>query len=348
MVSRGNVGGASTIGLEIAESGTRLATYVETPDGSRLLHQRLERPASPAETLPLLGDLIRRTVSDLVPSSLGSQRPQPPLRIGIAFWGRVDRDQQRVLQLRQNAGWSGFPLARALTEALSGTGPNTTEAVSLTLETAVNASAWHEYSHGGLSPISITLLYIHLGREVSAAVIKNGQFLIRHSETEEQFGHSTVTDSRFVCRCGGYGHLASVASAQSLVRLMIGRASDDDTSLGAILALTKGRAEALTAAQVITLAADGDAIAGNIVAQALDALALAIANAALLLSPQVVVIGGSVAECGETFLAPLRERLVRLLNNTVPLPEVRRSLPGHSASLQGAHDLVSMTHVTTP
>ena len=320
--------GEQTIGLEIAESGTRISAYLEAgSDGSRHRRRRLIAPPTPDELLPLCRDLILRTIYNVAPNEdTPGDSSLPPLRLGVAFWGLLDRDTGTVRRLRQNPPWSGFALEAALSDRF---GP------VIALETAINAAAWGESKAGREG----TLLYVHLGREVSAAIVQDGRLLVRHGAGEEQFGHVTVAPTGPRCSCGGYGHLTPIASAGSLVRDMIGRSADDEESHRAVLEITARRAEALTAVQVVQLAVAGNAIAADILSTAEDALALALANAALLLSPTTIVIGGPLTEAGEAFLQPLHARLAMILSSNVSMPSLRLATREPFASLKGAYTL---------
>jgi glucokinase len=338
--------GLPLLGLEIGESGTYFAAYRETTSGPIRRRRRSHAPAGPEEALSLIRDLLVRTIYDLSPEDQDTDYSLPPVRLGIAFWGQLDRDRRTVLMLRQNDSWSGFPLADALAAAILG--PSSSIAA---VETAINAAAWYEAARlevsgqvggpvkGTSSSRRGTLLYVHIGREVSAATVQDGRLLVRHSESEDQFGHSTVAADGPRCRCGGYGHLTPIASAGALVRHMIGRGSDDDQTLAAVLQITGGRAEALTAPQVVELATGGNPIAAKILTAAQDALSLAIANAVLLLSPDEIVIGGSLTIAGGTFLQPLRARLALLLGDSAPVPTVRMGRLEHMSVLKGAFAL---------
>jgi glucokinase len=344
--------GLPLVGLEIGESGTYFAAYCETTSGPIRRRRRSSAPAGPEEALALIRDLLVRTIYDLSPEEQSTDYSLPPVRLGIAFWGQLDRDRRTVLMLRQNASWSGFPLADALAAAILR--PSSSIAA---VETAINAAAWYEAAGLEVSsqegdPVKVgdpvkgtsrssrgTLLYVHIGREVSAATVQDGQLLVRHCGSEDQFGHSTVAADGPRCRCGGYGHLTPIASAGALVRAMIGRGSDDDQTLATVLQITGGRAEALTAPQVVELATGGNPIAAEILTVAQDALSLAIANAVLLLSPDEIVIGGSLTFAGETFLQPLRARLSLLLGDNAPVPTVRMGRLEHMSVLKGAFAL---------
>jgi glucokinase len=334
------------LGLEIGESGTYFAVHRETASGPIRRKRRSRVPAGPEEALALIRDLLVRAIYDLSPEEQSAGRLLPPLRLGIAFWGQLDRDRQMVLQLHQNKSWSGFPLADAL--ATSVLAPSSTIAA---LETAINAAAWSESAdletsgpadgpvEGASSRGWSTLLYVHIGREVSAATVQDRRLLVRHSQSEEQFGHTTVAADGPRCRCGSYGHLTAIASAGALVRSMIGRGSDDDQSFAAVLQMTGGRAEALTAPQVVELATGGNAIAADILTVAQDALSLAISNALLILAPDEIVIGGPLSVSGEAFLRPVRDRLALLLGASAPVPTMRMGRHEPFSVLRGAYIL---------
>jgi glucokinase len=320
----------AVVGLEIAESATAISAYVETDRVSQRKRLRLSQPPTPDVALARIHDLILRALSDAPAVETPPESPLPPLRLGVAFWGRLDRDRGAVRELRQNPSWNDFPLAETLSARYGG---------PVALETAVNAAAWGEEAERAGGVAAGSLLYLHVGREISAAAVQDGHLLVRHDAVEERFGHSTVAVSGPRCRCGGYGHLTPVASAQSLVRSMIGRAVEDEESYRVMLEITGGRAEALTAPQVVQLATAGNAVAADIVAIALDALALALSNAVLLLSSSAVIIGGPLTEAGETFLAPLRARMVTLLGDSMPLPSLSMATLEPYSSLRGAHAL---------
>jgi predicted NBD/HSP70 family sugar kinase len=78
----------------------------------------------------------------------------------------------------------------------------------------------------------------------------------------------------------------------------------------------------------------GDPVAAEVFERTLDRLAVAIANAVLVVDPSTVVIGGGgPAEAGDRMLEPLRDRLEKLL---VAVPTIVLSRLGSDAALIGA------------
>jgi glucokinase len=64
-----------------------------------------------------------------------------------------------------------------------------------------------------------------------------------------------------------------------------------------------------TSEDVFAAAANGDALAQQIVQETAEYLAHGIGNAVSLLNPQMVILGGGVSEVGDILLNPVRERV---------------------------------------
>ncbi|WP_246266780.1 ROK family protein [Nonomuraea typhae] len=128
-----------------------------------------------------------------------------------------------------------------------------------------------------------------------------------------QIGHIPVYPDGLPCRCGQRGCLSVYASAVAIAR----------------------RCGAASAADVVTRVRAGEPEASRVWGAAMDALALALATATLLLDPEVIVIGGGLSLAGQTLLDPLRERLTARLAFR-PAPELATSRLGVQAGLLGA------------
>jgi glucokinase len=122
---------------------------------------------------------------------------------------------------------------------------------------------------------------------------------------------------------------------------MIGHASASDESTAAMLRVSGGRAEAMSAAQVVKLAVAGDPAAQSVVQDAVEALADALAALSLMLDPGCIVIGGPLALADGYYFQALDKRLRDRLGDRTLLPTV---VPGQlepNAALIGAGILAS-------
>lgn len=311
---------ALRIGVEIAQSATRV-TLIAAPDTSgsnRRWHARFTAPPAPDELIAELRSLAARARADLA----WPDGDAPA--VGVAFWSAVDAERGIVRDERLGPEWPGFPLAARLGEALR---------APVRLETCTAAAALAEWRQGA-GRGSRALLYVHNGRAITSAVVVDGALVRGAAGAGGMLGHMRIAPDGVRCACGGRGHLDPVASAQALVRTMIGRAADSDESTAAMLAISGGRAEAMTAAQVGALAARGDAIAGGIVAEASAALALALASAAAVIGPDRIVIGGPLVDASEAFFAPLNAQFAALVGTyQAPASIVPAALEPHAALL---------------
>jgi glucokinase len=286
-------------GVEIADSGTRLTATAShsTAHGAQRWHARLLAPPMPDEAVAQVDALLSQMLRELGSAALAA--------VGVALQGRVDADRGVALAVRQAPDWAGYPLAERLAELRH---------VPVRLETTVNAAALAEATLGGQGGEegAADILYIHCGRDVASALVYRGGIIHGAHGAEGMLAHLLVLPGGPRCSCGLHGHLEPLASAQSIVRRMIGRASDTDESNAAMQRITGGRAEALTVAQVVRLATEGDTTAAAVIAEAVDALAMGLANAVALLDPGVLIIGGPLVEAGEYFLTALRTRVAEL------------------------------------
>ncbi len=334
------------VGVEIAESATRLTLTRSSEAGAQRWHARLTPPVEPEAAIEAINALITRALTSNDSEALPKRASVSG--IGAALWGELDAAREYTRSGRLPAAWEGFPLAQRLAERWG---------APVHLETAVNAAALAEARLGAGQNVqniqsARSMLYVLLGRNVAAAMIHDGRPWHGALGSEGMLGHWLVyPDGRTPagnpaprCACGALGHLDPIASAQSIVRHAIGRASATDESTAAMLRISGGRAEAMTAPQVVELAAQGDPAATSVLDDALDALALAVANIVALLDPSVLVIGGPLALAGERFYEPLRQRVASLTASYRP-PEAQAPIIAGRlepfAALRGAALLAS-------
>lgn len=323
------------VGVELTDSGTRLAAAMRGPEetaggvpGMRRWHTRLPAPPTAAEAVEHLHALIARALDESGQGVWGaaSDEPAPGVAIGVALAGQVDVARGVVRSMRLASGWDDFALAAALAGRWGG---------PVALHTTTQAAALGEARVGAARGHS-SLIYLLLGRSVSAALIAGGHLWVGAHGRAGDLAHWLALPHGPRCACGIQGHLEPVASAQSLVRTMIGRAVDHPESNAAMLGISGGRAEAMSAEQVVRLASDGDPVAREVVEQALEALAPALANLVAAFDPDELVLGGPLAGAGAGFLDPLAKRVAALCGPyTTPPPLLGGELEP-AAALVGA------------
>jgi glucokinase len=246
----------------------------------------------------------------------------------------LDADRERVLSLPHAPGWENVAFRDLLARRLSS---------PVALATVTESAAIAEYERGAGAG-QRSMLFILPARGVTACLIEQGAVIRGARGLAGNLDHWPVCDDGQRCACGGRGHLATIASAQSIVRAMIGRASASDESTAAMLRVSGGRAEAMSAGQVVELAAEGDPAAKGVIGDAVDALATALIPLSLMLDPGVIVVGGPLALAGRYYFSALNQRLRTQMVGTIQPSEVIAAHLEPQAALIGAGLLASRLH----
>ncbi len=237
------------------------------------------------ERRPTRTDAGPRAAIDAVLALAGDlARHEPgPVAIGLAVPGLVDEGAGTVRNAA-NLRWRDVPIGPLAQQRLG---------TVITVSHDVRAAALAE-GLLGVARDATDYLLITLGTGVGAAVVIGGRPYSGAHGIGGELGHTAVEPRGPMCGCGRQGCLEALASASQIARRYHQMTGDSADGLGA--------------EQVSKRAAAGDPVANAVWSQALDALAIAIANYATLLDPEMVVIGGGMAAADNLF-DPLRHRL---------------------------------------
>lgn len=204
---------------------------------------------------------------------------------GVVVPGIVDEDAQTAVY-SANLGWRDLPLAAFLEGSLG---------LPVTLGHDVRAGGAAECRLGAARGAQ-DVLFVPIGTGISAAVFCDGRPLRARGYMGE-LGHLVVEPGGEPCACGAWGCLEGIASA---------------AAVAAAYSERSGR-RVEDAAAVAALLAQGDPDARAVWDRAIDALAEALRTATTLFAPEVVVLGGGLAQAGALLLDPLRTSLDRRL-----------------------------------
>lgn len=181
------------------------------------------------------------------------------------------------------------------------------------------------------------MLYVGLGRGIGGGLVVDGKIYHGASSTAGEIGHLIVKQNGPKCSCGNYGHLEAIASAQAIVRAMIGLSVEHPETEEAIRRVTGARAERITAEQVFHLAAAGDPVARGVTQEVYTYLGIALANIVHMINPGIIVLGGQVAQAGDLLIQPLQARLHDLcLKATGRSAHIVQGALGSDANIVGA------------
>ncbi|WP_026700293.1 ROK family glucokinase [Salibacterium aidingense] len=212
---------------------------------------------------------------------------------GIGVPGFVDM-KRGTIDFAVNIGWKDYPVASVLSEQLG---------IPVVVDNDANLAAAGEYWRGAATDAEDVLL-LTLGTGVGGGVIVKGDILHGTSGMAGEIGHVTmVPNGGASCNCGKTGCLETVASATGMVRLAE-KAVENHTE--SMLYKKWTGSDDLTAKDIFDCAAEEDETARKVIDTAMSYLGMAAANAANVLNPEKIVIGGGVSAAGEALLQPLR------------------------------------------
>jgi glucokinase len=284
--------------------GTTLKGALADRDGELFLRDR--RQTSPEHGPDAVLEAILRLVDDLVAEGTRSHGPRALAGIGIAIPGPVDERAGMVLDA-PNLGWRDIPLRRMAVERTG---------LQVFITHDVRAAASGEAALGGGRDAE-DHVFVAIGTGIGAAVVVGGRPYTGTHATAGEMGHMTIDPAGPLCGCGARGHLEAYASAGGMQKRY-----------------AEATGEVAEAKVLVGRAVAGDEPARRVWEQAIDALALSIADVTVLLDPQRIVIGGGLAAAGDSLFEPLRER-VRERLPFARAPEIVPAQLGADAGTRG-------------
>ena len=258
------------LGIEIG--GTKLQLGLGPGDGTLLGLWRGTVNAAEG------GEGIRRAIVSAVPELLAkADLDRGQLRgAGVGFGGPTDDDTQSVIKSHHIEGWTGFPLAKWLTELIG---------LPTVICNDADVACLAESLHGagkGLSPV----FYITVGTGIGGGLVIDGEIYRGVGKGACEIGHLVVRNEAILeSFAAGWGIEARMKRDPRVSQLS-------------------------TVKELAAAARAGNAAAIEHLDLATSALAEGIRQMIALLCPRRIVIGGGVSLIGEDlFFAPLRRRV---------------------------------------
>jgi glucokinase len=273
------------LGIDIG--GTNLKAAIVSSEGTVAAFDVAPWSAGePEEAVALLADRGRRLVAGARPRALSA--------CGCGCAGLVDSGRGVVHASPNLSAWHDVELATMLEEALG---------LRVVVENDANAAAYGEFVVGAAKGAANVVL-LTLGTGVGGGIVLDGRLYRGSHGGAGEVGHMAVTLDGPPCPCGSAGCIERLVNAESIVRRAVSL-----IEAGRVSSLDAG--PSTTAKDVGDAAQAGDGVAVEAVAATGRILGIGLANLVRLLDPDVIVVGGGVAEIGEPLLAPARAELER-------------------------------------
>lgn len=197
------------------------------------------------------------------------------------------------------------------------------------LENDSNAMAYGEFAHGVVTNEK-NVLFINLDYGTGSGIIVDGKVYYGKSGFSGEFGHIPFYDNEIICGCGKKGCLETEVSGQALLRKV-----KEKMEAGAATILTKKKGE-LKLEDLIEAAKQEDVLMIELLAEMGEKLGRALAVLINLFNPELVILGGTLAETGDYLRLPARSALnkysLSLVNNDT---QVKLSKLGEKAGVMG-------------
>jgi glucokinase len=216
--------------------------------------------------------------------------------MGVGVPGFVDFKRGYVHDLPNVPGWAGVHLAKDLEERFN---------VRAYIDNDVNAMALGECTFG-TGRLYEHAVFITMGTGVGGGLLIHNQLYRGAHSMAGEIGHMPVKMDGGRSPLGR-GALEQYVGNQRIVERAVRAIKKGRVS--SILKKAGGDLDAITPKEIAQAATEGDQLGIEIFDFVGDCLATALTGVVYLLQPQVIVIGGGVAQSGEVLFGPLERHL---------------------------------------
>ncbi len=243
------------------------------------------------------------------------------LAAGVCVAGFFDWQDKILVSAPNLPGMKGLPLEEMLSAKLG---------VKVLAENDANAAALGEAKLGAGKGCR-DLIYVTVSTGIGAGLLTGGRIYRGAKGFAGELGHMVVKNDGEICGCGRLGCLETVSSGTA-----IAKEAQKAVEHGIATILAEKKPAEISAPDVFAAAAQGDEAALSIIKDATDYLGIGLVNVVNLLNPELIVIGGGVAEAGDSFLSPLRQIIAsRAVLPAAKSVELRKAQLGVRAGVLG-------------
>lgn len=283
------------------------------------IQYRISRPTDPyAGTTSIIGVL----------EELLTQHQGGVSAIGLGVAGYVEQPSGRVV-FAPNLIYGEVDIRHAVAARFG---------LPVLVDNDANVAAWAERQYGA-GRRADEMLMVTVGTGIGGGIVAGGKLYRGSRGFAGEFGHMTILEGGPQCSCGQHGCVEALGSGTAIARMAregIGSANDS-----ILLELAGENPSRITGALVTEAARADDPFAIDVLGRAGWALGVCFANLTNLFDPQMIVVGGSVADAGYFLLEPARLELVRRVADRREPPVIATASLGGDAGVIGAAALAT-------
>jgi glucokinase-like ROK family protein len=183
------------------------------------------------------------------------------------------------------------------------------------------------------------IICIRVGDDIGAGVILDGKLYSGSGgKAGVNISHMIVQPDGDICVCGNRGCLQTVVSSQAIVERTKKLLKKKSNSL--LSKYKNNESNELTVKIIAEAAKAGDEVSLKAMDETGKYLAVAISNLASCIDPELVIIGGGIAQSGNVLFNPLQRYVQKYVKPINPLLKVVPSMLGSDAYAIGAATVV--------
>jgi glucokinase len=271
----------SPVVLGLDFGGTKIATAVCDPDGNKLASTVIDAQGEQGARASF--DRGVRAARELLAQTADGARLAA---VGVATFGIPFED--RVELAPAISGWSTLPIGQELRRAFPG--------ARIAMATDAKAAAQAEVRWGALAGYD-PAIYLNLGTGLATAIVSGGKVIAGRDGASGEIGYSLRSPADVAAPDEQRIVLEDMVSGLALAR----RATDAGLTLSAADVFEAGRS---------------DQVLDAMITEFVDELAFHLVNAAILINPARIAVGGGMVGSW----ARIEPRLADALRRAVPFP----------------------------
>jgi glucokinase len=300
--------------------GTKIAAALVTSDGQT--HALVSLPTEAKQGGEAVIQRVQELIGKLIQTGKTSGAGMIPAAIGVGTAGQVALKRGVIFYATAALpGWVGMPVKDRLEQAFG---------LPVFVENDANVMALGESTFGAGRGCR-HMIGLTVGTGVGGGIIINRRIYHGAHDIAGGIGHIQIDyRGQRQCPCGRYGCLEAYASTQGIVAEYLQAAAPEMVES---LDLTPDQ---LGVKQIAVLAYAGDADAWDAILRGAEYLGVGITTLINLFDPDMVVVGGGIANLGSPYFERVRQVVSeRVLPSLVETPILPAQL-GERANLVGA------------
>jgi len=272
-----NPDGPCVIGVEVI--GDRIVALVVNMEAKIMAKVRAKISADKLGK-PVVKKLIE-TINKVIKES---GKPRSKIKaIGMGITGLIN-SETGIAKFSPNIGWNNVPIKKLVEEEFG---------IQTFVDNDVKAMALGEYRFGS-GKGKRDLVCINIGEGLGSGIVINGKIYRGANFIAGEIGHTIIDLNGPRCRCGNRGCLETFASGRAIVSHAIIAIRQNRKTL--ISQLANNKIDKITPKVVFEAADRKDKLAKDIIEEAGKYLGTAIANVINSFDPEVVILGGEIAQ----------------------------------------------------